>query len=161
MNATQTYLLNKKRELSGLNFLREIKETSKKCKSETLNSVSTQGPLYHFTSNHINGLKRFFWSVPWESLKFRDPLGQGVQEVKTIFTTTLNVTSVLILFWMHSGVLQRQVPGGLEVKASASNEGDSGLIPGSGRSHGEENGNPLQYSCLENPQLLYRGAWRA
>ena len=40
---------------------------------------------------------------------------------------------------------------GLEVKASASNVGDSGSIPGSGRSSGEGNGNPLQYSCLENP----------
>ena len=42
-------------------------------------------------------------------------------------------------------------PGGLEVKASASNVGDPGSIPGSGRSPGEGNGNPLQYSCLENP----------
>ena len=37
------------------------------------------------------------------------------------------------------------------VKLSACNEGDPGSIPGSGRSPGEENGNPLQYSCLENP----------
>ena len=42
-------------------------------------------------------------------------------------------------------------PGGTEVKASACNVGDLGSIPGSGRSPGEENGNPLQYSCLENP----------
>ena len=42
-------------------------------------------------------------------------------------------------------------PGGLEVKVSASNAGDLGLIPGLGRSPGEGNGNPLQYSCLENP----------
>ena len=49
--------------------------------------------------------------------------------------------------------------GGLEVKVSASNVGDSGSIPGSGRSPGEVNGNPLQYSCLENP--LDRGAWQA
>ena len=41
-------------------------------------------------------------------------------------------------------------PGGSEVKASASNAGDPGLIPGSGRSPGEGNGNPLQYSRLEN-----------
>jgi len=41
--------------------------------------------------------------------------------------------------------------GGSEVKASTWNEGDLGLIPGSGRSPGEGNGNPLQYSCLENP----------
>ena len=41
--------------------------------------------------------------------------------------------------------------GGLDGKASARNEGDLGLIPGSGRSPGEGNGNPLQHSCLENP----------
>ena len=42
-------------------------------------------------------------------------------------------------------------PGGSEVKASARNVGDLGSIPVSGRSPGEGNGNPLQYSCLENP----------
>ena len=50
-------------------------------------------------------------------------------------------------------------PGGSEVKASACNVGDLSSIPGSGRSLGEGNGNPLQYSCLENP--LDRGAWCA
>ena len=42
-------------------------------------------------------------------------------------------------------------PGGSNGKESACSAGDSGSIPGSGRSPGEENGNPLQYSCLENP----------
>ena len=42
-------------------------------------------------------------------------------------------------------------------KASACNSGDLGSIPGSGRSPGEGNGNPLQYSCLENP--MDGGAW--
>ena len=42
-------------------------------------------------------------------------------------------------------------PGGLDDKESACNVGDQGSIPGSGRSPGEGNGNPLQYSCLENP----------
>ena len=41
--------------------------------------------------------------------------------------------------------------GGSEGKASAHSSGDLDLIPGSGRSPGEGNGNPLQYSCLENP----------
>ena len=49
--------------------------------------------------------------------------------------------------------------GGSEVKASAWNAGDLGLISGSGRSPGEGNGNPLQYSCLENP--MEGGAWYA
>ena len=48
-------------------------------------------------------------------------------------------------------------PGGSEVKVSAWNAGDAGSIPGSGRSPGEGNGNPLQYSCLENP--MEGGAW--
>ena len=47
--------------------------------------------------------------------------------------------------------LKRGFPDGSEVKASAHNAGDPGLIPGSGRSPREGNGNPLQYSCLENP----------
>ena len=50
-------------------------------------------------------------------------------------------------------------PGGSEVKASACNVGDLGLIPGLGRSPGEGNSNPFQYSCLENP--MDGGAWWA
>ena len=50
-------------------------------------------------------------------------------------------------------------PGGSEVKVSACNMGDLGSIPGLGRSPGERNGNPLQYSCLENP--MDGGAWWA
>ena len=42
--------------------------------------------------------------------------------------------------------------------ANAGDARDSGLVPGSGRSPGEGNGNPLQYSCLENP--MDRGAWQ-
>ena len=56
-------------------------------------------------------------------------------------------------------VISRGFPGGLEVKVSACNAGDLGSIPGSGRSPGEGNGNPLQYSCLEN--LMDGGAWWA
>ena len=48
-------------------------------------------------------------------------------------------------------------PGDPEVKVSACNEGELGSIPESGKSPGEGNGNPLQYSCLEN--LMDRGAW--
>ena len=50
-------------------------------------------------------------------------------------------------------------PGGSDSKASAYHVGDLGSIPGSGRSPGEGNGSPLQYSCLENPRD--RGAWWA
>ena len=50
-------------------------------------------------------------------------------------------------------------PGGSDGKASAYNVGDPGSIPGSGRSPGEGNGNPLQDPCLENP--MDGGAWLA
>ena len=50
-------------------------------------------------------------------------------------------------------------PYGLDSKESNCNAGDLGLIPGLGRSPGEGNGNPLQYSCLENS--MDRGAWWA
>ena len=49
--------------------------------------------------------------------------------------------------------------GGSTVKNLPANAGDAGSIPGSGKSPGEGNDNPLQYSCLENP--MDRGAWQA
>ena len=53
--------------------------------------------------------------------------------------------------------ITEEFPGGSDGKASAYNAGDSGLIPGLGRSSGEGNDKPLQYSCLENP--MDGGAW--
>ena len=57
----------------------------------------------------------------------------------------------------HSGILG--LPCGSAGKESACNAGNPGTIPGSGRSPGERNGNPLRYSCLENP--MDRKAWQA
>ena len=65
-----------------------------------------------------------------------------------------------MLSFLYSPILtSRGFPGGSEVKASAWNVGDPASIPGSGRSPGDGNGNPLQYSCLENP--TEGGAWWA
>ena len=50
-------------------------------------------------------------------------------------------------------------PGGSDFNESACNTGDPGSVPGLERSSGEGNGNPLQYSCLENP--MDGGAWQA
>ena len=58
------------------------------------------------------------------------------------------------VYWELPGV---DFPGGSDGKVSAHNAGDPGSIPGSGRFPGEGNGNPLQYSCLENS--MDRGAW--
>ena len=54
---------------------------------------------------------------------------------------------------------ERGFPGGSDSEESACHVGDLGSIPGSGRSPGEGNGNPLQYCCLE--EFMDRGAWRA
>ena len=56
-------------------------------------------------------------------------------------------------------IIYHQLSRLLEVKAPACNVGDLGLIPVSGRSPGEGNGNPLQYSCLEN--RMNKRAWWA
>ena len=53
----------------------------------------------------------------------------------------------------------RGFPGGSVIKNQPANAEDVGLIPGSGRSPREGNGNPLQYSCLGNP--MHREAWWA
>ena len=63
-------------------------------------------------------------------------------------STALTLVTEQVLFLLQSLSLYS---GGSEVKASASIVGDPGSIPGLGRSPGEGNGNPLQYSCLENP----------
>ena len=63
-----------------------------------------------------------------------------------------------LLFLSFSFDVYPCFPGGSDGKESVYNAGDEGSIPGSGRSRGEGNGKPLQYSCLENPRT---GAWKA
>ena len=71
--------------------------------------------------------------------------------------------SFLVVFWQLWGPLGfwklENSPGGSDGKESACNVGDPGLNPGWERSSGEGNGNPLLYSCLDNP--MDGGAWHA
>ena len=68
------------------------------------------------------------------------------------------LTSGLCSQWnIKAWFYQMDFPGGSDSKASAYNVGDLDSIPVLGRSTGEGNGNPLQYSCLEN--LMDGGAW--
>ena len=75
----------------------------------------------------------------------------GSQKVEHNWATELNWTEHVNLCKFLC------FPGGSDSKESACNAGDVSSIPGSGRSSGEENGYPLQYSCLENS--MDRGAW--
>ena len=61
--------------------------------------------------------------------------------------------------FLSNTTIKRGFPGGSDNKESSSNAGDLCSITGLGRCPGEENGNPLQHSCLENS--MDRGAWRA
>ena len=63
----------------------------------------------------------------------------------------------MLLFSVYA-VPSLDFPGGSDSKEPVYNAGDLGSIPGSGRSPGEGNGDPLQYSCLEN--YIGRGAWQ-
>ena len=85
-------------------------------------------------------------------------------KVKGIFALKISViiiymcvcVYIYIYIYIHAYIIiclynNKGFPGGSEVKASAWNAGVLGSNPGSGRSPGEGNGNPLQYSCLENP----------
>src|SRR5574341_1343706 len=69
----------------------------------------------------------------------------------------LSAASFINHFWLANCPVG--FPGGSDGKESACNAGDPGSIPGSGRSPGEGNGYPLQYSYLEN--CMDRGAWQA
>ena len=73
-------------------------------------------------------------------------MGANVKRITSELISQRNQKDRIIVYQFFSVFL-----GGSEVKVSASNAGDLGLILGSGRSPGEGNGNPLQYSCLENP----------
>ena len=129
-------------------------------------------PGRFFTTYHLGSpkskIKRFFkkkkkqvWLCPNKTL-FVHTNNPGVAayptpelELKSFFlyTKKLMPREVKIFGKGHS------LPGGSAVKNLLANAGDQGSIYALGRSPGEGNGNPLQYSCLRNP--MDRGAWRA
>ena len=90
-------------------------------------------------------------------------LGVMSQSSQFYFTSSSNLFLFPCLFSSSFALILSQAwttfPRGSDSKASAYNVGDRGSIPGSGRSSGEGNANPLQYSCLENP--MDGGAWQA
>ena len=95
--------------------------------------------------NHLSYIKHFFW----EKLYCRE-----VELVQHVFQICLCVPTMLMVFCCIPSLLV--FPGGSDGQESVCNAGDLGLIPGSGRSPGDGNGHPLQYSYLENP--MDRGA---
>ena len=88
------------------------------------------------------------WKIPWTEEPGR------LQSMRWLRVGHDWATSLSLFTFMHWRRKWQPIPGfpgGSEDKALACNAGDPGSIPGLGRSPGEGNGNPLQYSCLENP----------
>ena len=93
---------------------------------------------------------------PWDSLGKHTGTGYCALLPRIFPTQRLNLHLLHLLHWHVSSL---PFPGGSDGKASARNAGYPGSIPGWGRSPEEGNGNPLQYSCLEN--FMDRRAWWA
>ena len=108
------------------------------------NSLVVQEPALSLSRAQIQSLLRELGSYEQHSV------AKGKKKEKK------NIFNVCIYIYIYTPALV-VFPGGSEVKAFAPNVQDPGSIPGSGRSPGEGNGNPLQYSCLEKP--MDGGAW--
>ena len=93
--------------------------------------------------------------MSWKSVFSIYDLREDIQ-TKIVFVKTHWHPSFFQLFILY-GTIANYFPGSSEGKVSAYNSEDPGSIPESGRSSEEGNGNPLQYSCLENP--MDGGAW--
>ena len=78
----------------------------------------------------------------------------GAQRLSKSLGNSLIYQSQKTIFYTRSCQRMVRFPGGSDGKESACNAGDLSLIPGFGRSPGGGHGNPLQYSCLENPHGL-------
>ena len=114
--------------------------------------LAVQGTLKSLLQHHSPKA-----SIPWHSAFFIVTLSHPyVTTGKTMALTSWTFVGK-VMSLLFNRLSRLGFPGGSEVKASAWNAGDPGAIPGSGRSPGEGNGNPLQYSCLENS--MEGGAW--
>ena len=82
----------------------------------------------------------------------KEPIQWGIEKNRGKLLEENEIEKLKIKVWYYIwNQINNDFPGSSDGKASAYNAGDPGSIPGSGRSPGEGNGNPLQYSCLENP----------
>ena len=121
--------------------------------------------LSHFSHSPLLGTP---WTVaarvlcPWDSPGKNTGVGSHAFLQGIFPTQGSNPCILCLLHWQACSLPlapHRSFPAGWDGKESAYNAGELGSIPDSGRSPGEGNGNPLQYSCLENP--MDRGAWGA
>ena len=131
---------------------------------KTESSLSSSGnasflALFPFVILRLSQLQTTLRTPSWQSFWIRGGVGHK-ENALVLFRLHYFYQSAGNLREIESSWLPMLgFPGGSEVKASACNVGNLGSIPGSGRSPGEGNGNPLQDSCPENP--MDGGAWWA
>ena len=150
-------------ELWGWRRLLRVPRTAKKSIQSILKEIS---PEYSLEGLMLKLKLQYFGHLMWRTDSFEKTLMLGKidgRRRRGRQRTRWHYWFNGLEFEQPPGVGKGQgslgFPVGSEVKASACNAGDLGSIPGLGRSPGEGNGNPLQYSCLENP--MNGGAWWA
>ena len=113
------------------------------------------------TWNRLRYTSTTFSNKHWTSILFSNKKGTNYWYMQHHYYTQWKTPDLkdYILYDSIYTTFGKSFPGSSDGKASAYNTGDLGLIPGWGRSPGEGNDNPLQYSCLENP--MDWGAWWA
>ena len=116
---------------------------------------SSQLNLLDSTQTQLKFQQVILWILP-NTFQSLNRLAKDPKEPKQHWGGNIGGLTILS-FKNYKALIIKDFPGGSDGKASVYNAGDPGLIPGSGRSPGEGNGNPLQYYCLENP--MDRGAW--
>ena len=125
--------------------------------------LGCEDPLEEATATHSS---TFAWRIPWTEQPggLQSMASQRVRhnwsDLACMHARTYWIaqgTLLNALWWPREGNPKKRDCIGSDGKESACNAGDLGLIPGSGRSPGEGNGYPLQYSCLENS--MDRWAW--
>ena len=119
------------------------------CAQHTVIPNKQKSPCLEHRKVYCRAMQEDGWLMPSKALSSPKDFGKVLLKVRWRGVVSGYVISSCTDLW--------QSDGGLEGKASACNAGDLGSIPGSGRSPGEGNGNPLQNSCVENP--MDREAW--
>ena len=99
------------------------------------------------------------WGLTWVSCWLQVRSSLGCMKLNDDSKEAISIFNFPVFVLKCDWDLIQGFPGGSDGKESVYNVRDTGSIPGSGRSPGEGHGNPLQYSCLENP--MDRGAWWA
>ena len=104
---------------------------------------------------------QLFWTIFADTVSLLSPTSPRLRCSPFLWAPIISLRAIITLYcdnWVLFSP-RLQAADGSGGKESACNGGDPGSIPGPGRSPGEENGNPLQYSYLENS--MDRGAWWA